>query len=310
MTSLNIDKKQIDLISESICVFKTCNHCIDLHQKGQLTFVTVEDFVDDRGKSCLYKLKQMCHELFRNTVEASYKEKFYDITVGYIFHEAMKLRECIYQLEYYKPEYNLLVDSPELSAGENKVIHEFELLIKKAEKRLTEGLKEVKTLVGELAAHLKDLIRTYRGNYLLARFIFENERDFVAIYGRNGYHRLIEDIYDQGRTTLMYKAGLSYLESEYYQTARSLFHKVVKIDRANVPAQFLYLYTSAFNCYFRNRFSMAQIFAEEALALPMDEQQDMQTHVASLRALMPDLEKETKRNSQSKEERDRAYLRV
>ncbi len=86
----------------------------------------------------------MCHELFRNTAEAAYKEKFFDITVGYIFHEAMKLRECIYQLEYYKPQYNMLVSSPELTPAEKKVIREFDALILKAQKRLNEGLKEVK----------------------------------------------------------------------------------------------------------------------------------------------------------------------
>ena len=53
----------------------------------------MEEFVDDRGKSCLYRLKEMCHDLFRNADEAGYKEKLYDITVGYIFHEAMKIRE-------------------------------------------------------------------------------------------------------------------------------------------------------------------------------------------------------------------------
>jgi hypothetical protein len=308
MMNLNIEKKQIDLISESICVFKTCGRCIDLHKKGQLTFLTVDDFVDDRGKSCLYRLKQMCHDLFRNTVQAAYKEKFYDITVGYIFHEAMKLRECIYQLEYYKPEYNLLLSSPELTSGENRVIHEFDILIKRAEKRLAEGLKEVKTLITELVGHVKDLIRMYRNNYLLPRFILENERDFIAIYGKKGYQSLLDGMYEHGRTTLMYRAALSYLESEYYQIARGLFQKVVKLDRTNLPARFLYLHTSAFNCYFRNRFSMARIFAEEALAVPVGGQQDLQSYVASLRNLLLELAKEIRKNKKPKKEKDRAYL--
>ena len=124
-------------------------------QEGALTFSEVEEFVDDRGKSCLYRLKQMCHELFRNTAEAAYKEKFFDITVGYIFHEAMKLRECIYQLEYYKPQYDMLISSAELTPAEKKVIREFGALIMKAQKRLNEGLKEVRTLLKELAGAIE-----------------------------------------------------------------------------------------------------------------------------------------------------------
>ena len=300
--NLNTEKKQIDLISESICVSKTCNQCIDLHQKGQLTFLTVEDFVDDRGRSCLYRLKQMCHELFRNSAEVSYKERFYDITVGYIFHEAMKLRECIYQLEYYQPEYNLLVNTPDLTPAEKKLIHEFDVLIEKAERRLTEGLNEVKTLLRELVANLKELIKTYKNNYLLPRFILENERAFVTIYGKKGYQNLIEDMYERGRPALMYKAALSYLESEYYQVARNLFHKAARLDSTNLSARFLYLHTSAFNCYFNSKFSMARIFAEEALALPVGAQQDVQTYVAVLRSLLPELAKETRKNRQQKEE--------
>jgi hypothetical protein len=296
--NLNTEKKQIDLIGESICVFKTCNHCIDLHQKGRLTFLTVEAFVDDRGESCLYKLKQMCHELFRNSAEVSHKERFYDITVGYIFHEAMKLRECIYQLEYYKPEYELLVNAQDLTPAEKKLIHELDVLIEKAERRLTEGLKEVKTLMRELVAHLKELIKTYKDNYLLPRFILENERAFVAIYGKKGYQNLIEDMYDRGRPALMYKAALSYLESEYYEVSRGLFQKAARLDRMNLSARFFYLYTSAFNCYFNGRLSMARIFAEEALALPLDGWQDVQTYLAVLRGLLPELAKETRKNRQ------------
>lgn len=305
----NTEKKQIDLISESLCVFKTCNNCIGLHKSGQLTFLTIEEFVDDRGKSCLYRLKQMCHELFRNTVEASYKEKFYDITVGYIFHEAMKLRECVYQLEYYKPQYDLLINAGELTPGEKKVTHEFNILINKAERRLAEGLKEVKTLLRELVANTKELIKMYRGNYLLARFILENERSFISLFGKKGYYELIDDVYDNGRITLMYKAAMSYLESEYYQIAKSLFRKVAKLDGKNMSARFFYLYTSAFNCYFKNRLSMALTFVEEALALPLDGAPGMEKYVASLRDLMPDLAKEMKKN-RSKEEESRANIRI
>ena len=308
MMNLNIEKKQIDLIRESICVHTTYGQCMELHRRGALSFPEVEEFVDDRGESCLYRLKQLCHELFRNAVEAAYKEKFYDITVGYIFHEAMKLRECIYQLEYYKPQYALLVSSVDLTQAEKKMIHEFGLLINRAEKRLAEGLKEVRLLLKDLAAQVKDLIKMYRNNYLLPRFMLENERSFVAAYGKKGYQDLLDDIYDHGRTTLVLKAAMSYLESEYYQVARGLFQKVIKLDRTNRAAAFLFLYASAFSCYFVNRFSMARIFAEEALAMPAGGLEEIETYVRSLENLLPQLAKETRRARKGKEETSRAYI--
>jgi hypothetical protein len=307
MTNLNIEKKQIDLIRESISVYTTCMHCIDLYRSRLLTFSDIEEFVDDRGKSCLYRLKQMCHELFRNDEGAVYKEKFYDIAVGYIFHEAMKLREIVYQLEYYGPQYDLLTKSEELTVAEKKVIHEFDILISKAQKRLSQGLKEIKTLVRELVEHVRDLIRVYRDNYLLARFILENEKSFIAIYGKKGYHELLKDVYERGRTTLLSKAALSYLQSEYYQAARSLFQKVARSDPADQAAQFLFLYASAFNCYFRNRFSMAGIFADEAFAI-RTAGQGLDDYVKSLRGLVAELAREARKTKQGKEGKSRAYL--
>jgi hypothetical protein len=308
MMNQNIQKKQIDLINESICVHTTYGRCMELHRRGALTFPELGEFVDDRGKSCLYRLKQLCHELFRNTVEAAYKEKFYDITVGYIFHEAMKLRECIYQLEYYKPQYAMLVGSVDLTQAEKKMIHEFGLLINKAEKRLREGLKEVRMLLKDLAVQVKDLIKMYRNNYLLPRFMLENERSFVATYGKKGYQNLLDDLYDHGRATLVLKAAMSYLESDYYQVARGLFQRVIKLDRTNKDAAFLFLYASAFSCYFVNKLSMAKIFAQEALAMPAGGLAEMETYVRSLQDLLSHLEKETKRSRKGKEETARAYI--
>lgn len=128
------------------------------------------------------------------------------------------------------------------------------------------------------------------------------------MYGKQGYRELLDDIYDQGHTTLIFKAAVSYLGSEYYQLARGLFQKATKLDRANTAARFLFLYTSAFNCYFRNRFSMARIFAEEALLMPMDVHTEMETYAQTLRDLLPDLAKEMGRAGQRKEEKGRAYL--
>jgi hypothetical protein len=307
--NLNTEKKQVDLVRESLCVFTTCEHCLELHKTGGLSFSMIEELVDDRGKSCLFRLKQMCHELFRNAHEVTFKEKLYDITVGYIFHEAMKLREYVYQIEYYGPEYRSLINSPDLPAGEKSVIHEFDNMITKAEKRLTEGLKEVRILIKELASHLKELMRIYEHNYLLPRFILENERAFIAVFGKKGFHDLVNSLYEKGRVTLIFKAAMSYLESEYFLIARGLFQKVIKTDQNNQSAKFLFLYTSAYNCYFKNKFSMARIFAEEAFAIPTDGSiPEIHTYKSNLQDLLPELDKELGKSKQLKEEKSRAYI--
>ncbi|MCX5799363.1 MAG: hypothetical protein NTU90_07385 [Proteobacteria bacterium] len=300
MKRTNIEKKQIDLIKESICVYTTCIECRTLYKDGKLCFTSIEDFIDDRGRSCLFRLKEMCHELFRNSDEATYKEKLYDMTVGYIFHEAMILRENLYQLEYYRPKSDMA--SNELTNQERKIVHEIEMLIKKADKKLKDGLRETKMLIKELVGQLKDLIKLYENNYLLPRFIFENEKSLTKIYGKKGFEELLDDMYKDGKILLMFKAAKSYLESEYYETARILFKKVASLDNQNKTALFLYIYASAFYFYFRNRFARALVLAEKATSMDINNDKEIDSYKASLKGLISDVSKEAKRIKKHKEE--------
>jgi tetratricopeptide (TPR) repeat protein len=292
MKTTNLEKKQIDLIKESIIVYKKCIECRSLFDSKNICFANIEEFVDDRGKSNLFHLKEMSHELFRNSNDASYKEKLYDMTVGYIFHEAMKLRENMYQLEYYRPQCDIALHT--LTDQEKKTVHEIGLLVNKAEIRLKEGFKEIKILLNELVGQLKDLIVLYKNNYLLPRFIFKNERQLKNIYGKKGFENLLNMAYSDGKHLLILKAGQSYLESEYYDTARVLFKKVLRLDSQDISALFLYMYSSAYYFYFKNMFTRSLILAEKARDLKIDET-IKNSYMDSLNRLISDVSKEIKK---------------
>ena len=264
----NLDKKQIDLIKESLCVHEKARECKSLLRQGQLYFANVEDFVDDRGRSCLFRLKEMCHDLFRNSSEASYKEKLYDMTVGYTFHGAMKLRENLYLLEYYQPQCEIPLE--DLTEQEKKIVNEIGTLVRKARSRLKEELKEVTALADELVKQLKDLIILYRGNYLLPRFLHEYEKTLARIYGRRGFEDILVTAYADGRTLLLFKTANSYLESEYFDTARKLFKRMIRTDSSNTAALFLYLFASANHFYFKNMFTRALGLARKAEGMSVD----------------------------------------
>ncbi len=292
MKTTNIEKKQIDLIKESINIYEKSIECRSLFETRDICFANIEELVDDRGKSHLFHLKEMSHELFRNSLDASYKEKLYDITIGYIFHEAMKLRENMYQLEYYRPQCD--IDQGTLTDNEKKTVHEIGLLINKAEIRLKEGFKEIKTLINELVGQLKDLIVLYKNNYLLPRFIFENEKSLKTIYGKKGFENLLNMVYSDGRYLLILKAGQSYLESQYYDAARMLFKKAVHLDSKDATALFLYLYASAYYFYFKNMFTRSLMLAEKACQLKIDKVIENK-YKDSLNRLISDLAKEIKK---------------
>lgn len=291
-TVTNLDKKQIDLIKESLCVYGKARECRSLFHDEQLFFATIEDFVDDRGKSCLFRLKEMCHDLFRNSNEASYKEKLYDITVGYTFHEAMKLRENLYQLEYYRPQCDMALE--DLSDQERKIVNEIGGLVRKAKTRMKEGFKEVAILTDELVRQLKDLILLYKGNYLLPRFLYEHEKTLAKIYGRKGFEEILRMTYADGKPLLVFKTASSYLESEYFDKARRLFKAIIRADSSNDAALFLYLYASANHFYFKNMFTRALAFARRAESMEVDPGIG-DRHGPSLKRLIADLSKEIKK---------------
>lgn len=293
MKPINLEKKQIDIIKESMCVYTKCTQCKDLFRGGSLCFGDIEEFVDDRGKSCLFRLKEMCHELFRNSDAASYREKLYDMTVGYIFHQAMILRENLYQLEYYKPRCD--IDTDELTTREKKIFLEMEFLVKKTDKKLKEGFKETKLLMKELVEQLKDLIKLYKENYLLPRFMFEHEKTLTMMYGKKNFERLLNDMYKDGKKLLMFKAAHSYLESEYYETARNMFQKVACLDTGSKLALFLFMYSSAFFFYYKNRFAKAYRYVENALALDIDESEKA-PYLDALTKLRVEISREIKRS--------------
>lgn len=287
----NLEKKQIDFIKKSICVYTKYFECKTLFKNNQLSFVNIEEFIDDKGKSCLFRLKEMCHELFRTSDEAHYKEKLYDITVGYIFHEAMKLRENLYQLEYYRPNCDKVSDG--LSDSERKIVREIGTLSKKADKRLREGIKEIRVLMKELAGQLKGLIKLYDKNYLIPRFILEDEKSLVTIYGKKGFEALLNDLYNGGRPLLVQMAAKSYLDSEYYGIARNLFKKISRMDNKNKKAAFYFMYASAFYFYLKNMFSRSLALAENAIE--MDVEDELMHYKGLLRHLAVDISAEIKK---------------
>lgn len=293
---INLEKNKIDLIKESICVYKKCMECRNLYKNKALCFSHIEDFVDDRGRSCLYRLKEMCHTLYRKSNDATYKEKIYDMTVGYIFHEAMKLRENLYQLEYYRPNYTK--ETGALTEIEKKIIREINVLTKKTEKRLNEGFKEIKKLLKELVAQLIDLIKLYKNNYLMPRFILENQKDLIMIFGRKGYEKLVNELYKDGKEAIMIRAAKSYIESEYYDISRNLLKKVLFINKDNNTAKFLYLFSSAHYFYFKNKLQRALNFAKNALSINISSEDDeLKLYKARLVELISDIAREIKRKT-------------
>ena len=120
------DRKIVTIVYSFLHAFRTFRQIKNINQEGSLRFADLAKFVDDRGQSFLFTLKTACQDLFRRSSSSATKnEEIFDLTVGSIFHLAMKLREDLYQLEFYGPKYLEFGEKGDQKQGQEALILKF-----------------------------------------------------------------------------------------------------------------------------------------------------------------------------------------
>ena len=196
---------------------------VDRQAEGSLRFEDIQDFVGDSGHSVLFRLKEHCHALFRSgAVEPMPRGEIFDLAVGSLFHEAMKLRESLYQREVYAPK----VEDMRLGAGREteELFREFEKIFGASDRRLAETLVETQALFRQTQEQLRLLMVDHRENGLIARFLLENTSliDEVVVGGLEG---LLTQVY--GDPEAVYEVAVrSYLDSAYFEEAARMISEV------------------------------------------------------------------------------------
>jgi tetratricopeptide (TPR) repeat protein len=190
---------------------------------GKLDFEVVRDLVGDDDSSLLFRLKERCHTLFRNHDDRAAigmrREALFDLAVGSLFHEAMKLRENIYQQEVYAPKIREL----RATAGEDadELFREFEKILAAVAVRLDEALAETQALLVHTADQLRVLLAGYGEGGLVTRFLVA-ERDRVESVFPEGLEGLLTHMHggaENGYTA----AARSHLESANFAEAIALY---------------------------------------------------------------------------------------
>lgn len=234
-----------------------------LHRQGKLRFNHIEPLINDRGQSLLYRLKENCHVLFRNRDDGTSQggEKLLDLAVGSVFHEAMKLRENLYQVDTYKPRYSgiRLKNSPHKQV----LMERFKKIVLRAEQGIREGVADITAFFTDILDQLLDLIQGYKDNDLLVRFLITHRSLFVRVYGKKRFDRLITTMFENGVIEAYTAAAMSFLGSAYYEMACHLFAKAIRLNPGDGKLKFFYGYAKGFDAYYGNNYEKAlRVFAE------------------------------------------------
>ena len=210
----------VDILRDFMVAHGLLRDLFESHSAGDLRFADVTRLVGDREASVLYRLKERCHVLFRgaqsDTAAPVGREALFDLAVGELFHEAMKLRENLYQLEVYAPKVSALRGAS-TDAGDDALFREFAKIQDTAVGRLDEALEETGSLLEQTRRQLKALLMEHREDGLIARCLVEHAALAAEVFSMD-IGDLFVEIY--GDTVVGYStAAHSYLRSAFYAEA-------------------------------------------------------------------------------------------
>jgi len=256
--------EMVDLYLRSICLVR---EQVEQYEKGTLKFSDIEILAGDKGKSLLFQLKEKCHTLFRADPEETSFTKFglFDLTVGSIFHHAMKLREDLYQIEHYKPKYQSFANETTHPRHIQHLAKQFNKIIRRAELDFIEGVDEINALFTDTTAQLKEMLAQFADYPILTRYILEEEGLINAVFGDNGVEELCDAMFPGGLSEAYVTAGMSYFDSSHFDFAMTYFGEAVDLDKKNATLRFLYNLSRGMDAYYRNDYDQVLDYFSKAL---------------------------------------------
>lgn len=263
------DQKILEMIRKLLRAEVAFQEIFKKYKQGRLQFSDITHWIDDRGQSLLYLLKEECHSIFRyvSTKPFQRKEWLLDLAIGSIFHEAIKLRENIYQLEVYRPRYLQYDVEAGKTAYERDYLMQFKKIISRAEQGVADGMEETRSLFRDAQAQLLDFFKASAENPYLVRFLLEHRPLLQKVFGKDGTAEIFRQLFENGLRDAYWIAGQSYLESEHYELATLNFSKALKLNPLDRDGRSLLSLALGMEAYYRNDHSRALSHLSKLVAL-------------------------------------------
>jgi len=207
-------------------------------RRGGIPFDEVNAFVEDQ----LFALKEESHALFRSDDVPDElglsTAGLFDLLLGSLFHEMMKVKESRYQVERYAPRYEKLRTAVQHgSAPENgaSFLVEGDRIVEGAKVAVGRDLKRAGEVFGEATAVLRHVLVENRDNALLARNLLDNRELVENVYEqeKGGLDGLIFEMYDGAPAQGYVLAATDLLDGGWYDRARQYCQEALRIDADN-----------------------------------------------------------------------------
>ncbi len=183
----------------------------------------------ENKKGVLWRLKDSSHQLWREPGDnPDHNANILDWVLGSIFHEAMKLKENIYMVQYYGPLVAGM-NSQKGSSVSKQFWAEGRRLINKTEKGITEQMENLGGLWGHANYLVRAMMPSRAHNNLLVRFLIENESAVEQLWGEE-LNELLREMFPAGPEYAYCSAGKSYLEGHWYESAIKAYSTALNLN--------------------------------------------------------------------------------
>lgn len=223
----------VQIVREFLTAHAELSRLFAAHPPDEIPFDALRRLVGDDERSVLYRLKERSHRLFRAeeivATQAVRREALFDLAVGSLFHESMKLRESLYQREVYAPRVAALRAASEDDEAEALFV-EFDRILDKSLSRLHEIVAEVRILLAQTRDQLRRLLVERTGERIVSRFLL-SRREQVDVAFVEGFEGLLEAMHGSPVTGLI-EASRSLLESAYFVEAVRTLREAARYPEA------------------------------------------------------------------------------
>jgi len=216
----------VALLREFLRAHAALTSIFTAHTPDQIPFSVLLALVSDDESAVLFRLKERSHALFRSEgishSSVVRSEALFDLAVGSLFHEAMKLRENLYQVEVYAPRIESLREGSDENT--DPLFAEFERILDKNLQRIDEVVAEVRILLAQTRDQLRRLLIERSGEKLVTRYLLSQKALVESAFpeGLDGLLAAMHGDAAQGRI----EAARSLLESAFFLEAGVLLREV------------------------------------------------------------------------------------
>ena len=163
-------------------------------RERSVSFEALDDLIGTKmNKGLLWRLKDTAHLLFRNEEGDPLAGRFLDWGMGYIFHEAFKLREDAYQNLNYAPLFSNL-RGKDTTMPESVIGQDFVQVVEQTEESMEREISRIRFIIARCRKLFPIYLKSHKENALLGRLLFSQNHLVHEVF-REEYEMLVDTIY-------------------------------------------------------------------------------------------------------------------